>query len=110
MSMRPIESDKPGQWFTFDHSAQYQAVQVKFLEAVDSLNPDHIVALLNQHPTHIDSMLQLSEICKMGEDSAMASELVGEKSKGFVESFELIARCGFRKNVICLRIFVPSVF
>lgn len=76
LSMRPIESDKPGQWFTFDHSAQYQAVQMKFLEAVDSLNPDTIVALLNQHPTHIDSMLQLSEICKMGEDSAMASELV----------------------------------
>ena len=32
--------------------------------------------LLNEHPFHIDSMLQLSEICKMGEDSTRAAELV----------------------------------
>ena len=75
--MRQMESEMTGQWFTFDHSAQYQVVQMRFLEAVDSLNPDTIVAILNQHPTHIDSMLQLAEICKMGEDSAMAAELVG---------------------------------
>ena len=76
LSMRPVASDSPGQWFTLDHNPQYQAVQHQFLAAVDSLNPDQIVALLNVHPMHIDSMLQLSDICKMGEDSAMASELV----------------------------------
>ena len=32
--------------------------------------------LLNEHPFHVDSMLQLSDICKMGEDSQMATELV----------------------------------
>ena len=32
--------------------------------------------LLNQHPFHIDAMLQLSDICKMGEDSQMAAELL----------------------------------
>jgi hypothetical protein len=76
LSMRPIASDSPGQWFTLDHSPQYQAVQLRFLAAVESLNPDQIVALLNAHPMHIDSMLQLSDICKMGEDTAMAAELV----------------------------------
>jgi len=76
LSMRPVASDSPGQWFTLDHSTQYQAVQHQFLAAVDSLNPDQIVALLNTYPMHIDSMLQLSDICKMGEDSAMAAELV----------------------------------
>lgn len=76
LSMRPIASENPGQWFTFDHSLQYQTVQLRFLAAVESLNPDQIVALLNAHPIHIDSMLQLSDICKMGEDSAMAAELV----------------------------------
>ena len=49
---------------------------MKFLAAVETLNPDLIVALLNSHPQHIDSMLQLSDICKMGEDSAMAAELL----------------------------------
>ena len=32
--------------------------------------------LLNEHPFHIDAMLQLSDICKMGEDSARAAELI----------------------------------
>lgn len=34
-------------------------------------------AILNTHPYHIDSLLQLSEICKMGEDYQMAAELIG---------------------------------
>lgn len=32
--------------------------------------------LLNEHPFHIDGMLQLSDICKMGEDSTRAAELI----------------------------------
>ena len=32
--------------------------------------------LLNEHPFHIDAMLQLSDICKMGEDTARAAELI----------------------------------
>ena len=32
--------------------------------------------MLNRHPFHIDAMLQLSEICQMGEDTQMATELV----------------------------------
>lgn len=48
-----------------------------FLSAVESMNPERIMKILNNHPMHIDSMLQMAEICKMGEDSAMAAELVG---------------------------------
>merc|ERR1719328_403122 len=76
LSMRPIESDVAGSWFTYDHSPSYQQVQMRFLSAVESLNPDSIVAILNNQPMHIDSLLQLSDICKMGDDSAMAAELV----------------------------------
>jgi hypothetical protein len=50
---------------------------MQFLSAVESLNPEEIMRILNSHPLHIDSMLQLSDICKMGEDSAMATELIG---------------------------------
>ena len=35
-------------------------------------------AILNTHPYHVDSLLQLSEICKMGEDYQMAAELIGQ--------------------------------
>ena len=40
---------------------------------IPSLDFQHI---LNHHPFHVDSMLQLSDICKMGEDVQMATELI----------------------------------
>ena len=78
LSMRFLESDSRGgcQYFAFEHSASYQAVQRRFYGAVESMNPDFIVQLLNEHPFHVDAMLQLSDICKMGEDAQMATELV----------------------------------
>lgn len=33
-------------------------------------------SVLNSAPFHVDSMLQLSDICQMGEDTAMATELI----------------------------------
>lgn len=42
LSMRPVESEASGSWFTFDHSPTYQQVQMRFLSAVESLNPDSI--------------------------------------------------------------------
>jgi len=76
LSMRNMESDQDGNWFTWDHSPQYQAIQMEFLTAVESMDHRRIMSILNKNPMHIDSMLQLSEICKMGEDSAMAAELI----------------------------------
>ena len=35
-------------------------------------------AVLHAHPYHIDSLLQLSEVCKMSEDLQMAAELIGK--------------------------------
>lgn len=63
-------------YFVFKHSPSYQEVQFLFLDAVESLNPNNISAILNTHPYHVDSLLQLSEICKMGEDYQMAAELI----------------------------------
>ena len=51
---------------------------MEFLSAVESMDHRRIMNILNKNPMHIDSMLQLSEICKMGEDSAMAAELIGK--------------------------------
>ena len=77
LTMKFLESDKQGnQFFTFEHSPAYQNVQKRFFHAVDSLNPEFIIQLLNDHPFHIDAMLQLSDICKMGEDSTRAAELI----------------------------------
>ncbi|XP_077993658.1 ribosome quality control complex subunit TCF25-like [Glandiceps talaboti] len=76
LSMKYISKVKGCECFTFEHSKDYQQVQFKFLDAVESLNPNNIVEILNMHPYHIDSLIQLSEVCKMSEDIQMATELI----------------------------------
>ena len=49
-----------------------------FLSNLDDVCVFMFQAILNTHPYHIDSLLQLSEICKMGEDYQMAAELIGD--------------------------------
>jgi len=87
LSMRSMESEQDGSWFTWDHSPQYQTIQMEFLGAVESMDPRRIMNILNTNPMHIDSMLQMSEICKMGEDSAMAAELIERTLYALESSF-----------------------
>lgn len=76
ISMDLVDVKRGYSLFAFEHSPSYQEVQFLFLDAVESLNPNNISAILNAHPYHVDSLLQLSEICKMGEDYQMAAELI----------------------------------
>ncbi|KOX78468.1 Transcription factor 25 [Melipona quadrifasciata] len=63
------------QYFVYDHSPSYRQVQLKFLQAVESLNPENIVNIINMHSYHIDALLQLAELlCKLNEDLALAAE------------------------------------
>lgn len=77
LSMNLVET-KPGgiQYFNYEHSSNYKQVQYKFLEAVESMNPDVIVGIINEYPNHIDSLIQLSDSCKFSEDLALAAELI----------------------------------
>ncbi|XP_036391779.1 transcription factor 25 [Megalops cyprinoides] len=76
ISMSLLESKEGLQYFTFEHNRDYQQVQFKFLDAVESMDPNNIVALLQMNPYHIDSLLQLSDVCRIQEDQEMARDLV----------------------------------
>ncbi|KAG8200352.1 hypothetical protein JTE90_028534 [Oedothorax gibbosus] len=76
LSMSLVESKDGLQFFAFEHSKLYQAIQLQFLDAVESFNPDNIVALLNTYAYHIDALIQFSDICRMGDDTQMAAELI----------------------------------
>ncbi|XP_070712474.1 ribosome quality control complex subunit TCF25 [Pempheris klunzingeri] len=76
ISMTLVESKDGAQYFTFEHSRDYQQVQFKFLDAVESMDPNNIVALLQLNPYHIDSLLQLSDVCRIQEDQEMARDLI----------------------------------
>nr|CAI5846834.1 unnamed protein product [Callosobruchus analis] len=76
LSMNYVENKDGVQYFAYEHSQSYRQVQNKFLDAVESLNPDNIVAIINEHPYHVDALIQLSDLCKLSEDLAMAAELI----------------------------------
>ncbi|XP_077165573.1 ribosome quality control complex subunit TCF25 isoform X2 [Paroedura picta] len=76
LSMRLLESKRGVQHFTFEHHREYQQVQFKFLDAVESMDPNNLVLLLQVNPYHVDSLLQLSDVCRMQEDQEMARDLV----------------------------------
>ncbi|KAL6263202.1 hypothetical protein P5V15_006002 [Pogonomyrmex californicus] len=64
------------QYFVYEHSASYKEIQHKFLQAVESLNPENIINIVNAHSFHIDSLLQVSEMCKINDDLAYAAEFI----------------------------------
>nr|XP_025860811.1 transcription factor 25 isoform X2 [Vulpes vulpes] len=76
LSMRLLESKKGLSSFAFEHSEEYQQTQHKFLAAVESMEPNNIVVLLQTSPYHVDSLLQLSDACRFQEDQEMARDLV----------------------------------
>ncbi|KAL0621681.1 Transcription factor 25 [Plecturocebus cupreus] len=78
LSMRLLESKKGLSLFAFEHSEEYQQAQHKFLVAVESMEPNNIVVLLQTSPYHVDSLLQLSDACRFQEDQEMARDLVEE--------------------------------
>ncbi|XP_064640129.1 ribosome quality control complex subunit TCF25-like [Lineus longissimus] len=76
LSMRLLETKQGNQFFAFEHNQAYQEIEFKFLDAVESFDPQNIVNVLNLQSYHINSLLQLSEVCKMSEDIQMATEFI----------------------------------
>uniref|UniRef100_A0A8D2JJ24 Transcription factor 25 n=1 Tax=Varanus komodoensis TaxID=61221 RepID=A0A8D2JJ24_VARKO len=76
ISMALLETKRGVQHFAFEHHREYQQVQFKFLDAVESMDPNNLVLLLQLNSSHVDSLLQLSDVCRMQEDQEMARDLV----------------------------------
>ncbi|EDV50400.1 transcription factor 25 isoform X1 [Drosophila erecta] len=70
------DSGSEVQWFAFEHSQYYQGVQQMFLSALERIDSEFLITLIKRCPYHVDSLVQLSEVCKMTEDFALASELL----------------------------------
>lgn len=58
-------------WFCFEHNASYRSLQEVFLAAVESLDSDNIIKVINSQPYHVDSLIQLSELCKTKRTTQM---------------------------------------
>ncbi|CAL1686186.1 unnamed protein product [Lasius platythorax] len=71
-----VETTGNVQYFAYEHSTSYKQIQLKFLQAVESLNPENIISIINIHSYHVDALLQIAELCKLSEDLPMAAEFI----------------------------------
>ncbi|KAI9481329.1 MAG: transcriptional repressor TCF25-domain-containing protein [Benjaminiella poitrasii] len=77
LSMELVETKSNGiTYYAFRHSEQYQDIQLEFLNAVATYNPEALLFLTRRHPYHIDSLLQLSEIAKHSGDWTTAGDFI----------------------------------
>ncbi|ENN77051.1 hypothetical protein YQE_06387, partial [Dendroctonus ponderosae] len=76
LSMALLETKDGINYFVYEHNQNYRQVENRFLRAVESLNPDTIVSIINDYPYHVNALIQTSDLCKLSEDLAMAAELI----------------------------------
>lgn len=64
-------------FFKYVHSkANYQKLQQLFWKASHSADPHAVRQILEMHPYHIDTLLHLSEVCRVSEDTQTSSDLL----------------------------------
>ena len=76
--MEHVKSEGQHLYFNFVHSKAYQQVQFLFLDAVETMIPQNLMNLLAANPYHVDTLIQLSELCKMTGEDQMAVEFIGK--------------------------------
>ena len=62
--------------YRFLHSRLYRDVQREFDRCVASMDPQNMIVLLQLHPYHISTLVQVSEIAKQQGDHAVAADLL----------------------------------
>ena len=64
-------------FFKYVHSkANYQNLQQMFWKAARLADPHAVQRILEMHPYHIDTLLHLSEVCRVSEDTQTSSDLL----------------------------------
>lgn len=101
--------------YEFTHSKEYQKVQLKFLRAVDSLDPAQISHVLAANPTHIDALLALSDVMKMNGDVQTAADFVERALYSFELAFHpsfniATGECHLEYDVYANRAFFLAIF
>lgn len=64
-------------YFKYVHSkANYHKIQQMFWRASHFADPSAVQQVLGVHPYHVDTLLHLSEVCRVSEDTQTASDLL----------------------------------
>ncbi|KAL3162159.1 hypothetical protein ABBQ32_009867 [Trebouxia sp. C0010 RCD-2024] len=71
---KPTADGRP--MFRYTHSAAYHGVQMVFEQSQASFDPNSILALLEQHPYHVDSLLAMHELYRSMGEVASSDEML----------------------------------
>jgi hypothetical protein len=97
LTMKEIRKAPDGSWteYAYAYEKQYEVVQNTFHVSVSTGDPMRLVHLLKQHPYHISTLLQVSNVAKQDQNMALASELC-ERA---LFTFGRLATSSFRQNL-----------
>jgi len=63
-------------WWRFAHNRDYQQVQADFIATIKNHNHEGLMKIIQRHPCHIDTLLALSDACRLQDDSTACKELL----------------------------------
>lgn len=87
LSMSLVEA-LPGETvWTFEHSRGYKEVTHMYLEAVSSMDPNQMMAMLHVHPYHVETLLGLSDMASQQGDPGMAQDFLDRALYAFEKAF-----------------------
>ncbi|BEI81465.1 hypothetical protein CcaverHIS002_0206250 [Cutaneotrichosporon cavernicola] len=69
-----LQADPGEKWYSFEHSPAWREIERQFLGAVQSHDPNELMALLQVYPWHVDTLLQMSEVYRLQNDIGAASD------------------------------------
>ena len=87
LNMELIEAGHGEALWTFEHSKTYVEVTHMYLEAVSSMDPNQLMALLHVHPYHVETLLGLSDMAAQQGDPGMSQDFLDRALFAFEKAF-----------------------
>ncbi|KAJ8903765.1 hypothetical protein NDN08_000299 [Rhodosorus marinus] len=76
LSMKMLDSTSGVPAFEYEHSNEYAAIQATYMAVAEAQDYDGLVQLVNHHPYHVDSLLQLGDIYRASQEPERAGKCV----------------------------------
>ena len=87
LEMTLVESGNGESIWTFEHSRAYKEVTQMYLEAVASLDPNQLMAILHVHPYHTETLMGLSDMAGQQGDPGMSQDFLDRALYAYERAF-----------------------
>ena len=102
------EHDPAGKLYQIVHTSAYVTTQQQFQVAVEMMQPERMISLLQFNPYHISTLLQVSEISRHQGDHAVSADLLERALFTFGRSVHSTFSVSLRDGLARLDFNVPE--